>query len=62
MINTPIDPAALLRESIKKTQQDLDNRIRRIEKLKEENNALQIKILALEEAVKLIEAAGPVQI
>lgn len=62
MINTPIDSVALLRESIKKTQQDLDNRIRRIEKLKEENNALQIKILALEEAVKLIEAAGPVQI
>ncbi len=62
MINTPIDSVALLRDSIKKTQQDLDNRIRRIEKLKEENNALQIKILALEEAVKLIEAAGPVQI
>lgn len=62
MINTPIDSVALLRESIKKTQQDLDNRIRCIEELKEENNALQIKILALEEAVKLIEAAGPVQI
>lgn len=54
-MNTPIDSGALLRRSIETKNKEIEARQKRLEKLQEEINTLTIGVLALEEAVKVIE-------
>ena len=55
-MNEPITQAALLNKAFLDTQAEINQRVKRAEKLKQEIHDLEVKCLTLEEVIKQIKA------